>query len=558
MRLTSTTINAALLLALGRSVTAEVEQAAYDYIVAGGGTAGIVAAEQLARSGQKVLLLERGGPSFYVTGNTAGVTAWNSTVTPYDVPALVDSVIQSSNSGWCDDISIRAGCLLGGTSVNNGLMFIRPRAADFAKSWPASWQWDNAGSNGIAQAAADLYEKLPGTILASADGKRYNDEAFDVVSRFLSNNGWSEVDALNNVEAKELVYTHPVWSINAKGLRDSPVRAHLDAALAQPGFSLELNAKVVRAVRGGSNGNRVTGVEVERANGTRQIIPLSKSGSLVLAAGTHSTPRVLFNSGIGPAAQLETVASGSANITLPPREQWLTDLPVGLNMKDHAVATIVLTTRPDVSLPALPATAVASPDQATIDMFAQASGLLTQASQRLNFFTSVNTTSSQQYSLQGTVRATKDNTVSIKLYLTHGTTSTGALAITADGKTNTTMSPLLQTASDVEALKAGVDMFLAYARLPNSILTVADNVTAEALTARDKIASGSHYIGTARMGAASDGRSVVDENAKVWGVDNLFVVDGSIHPEVPTGNTQAPIMVVAAYAARRILALSGQ
>ncbi|KAH7028151.1 uncharacterized protein B0I36DRAFT_293101 [Microdochium trichocladiopsis] len=548
MRFATSSITAALLLAFGEYASAQVHQAAYDYIVAGGGTAGIVAAEQLTRSGRKVLLVERGGPAFYANGNTEKPVAWNSTVTAFDVPALVDSVMGSPNSGWCDDLSIRAGCVLGGTTTSNGLMFVRPRAEDFA-SWPQSWHWDN--KNGIAAAAAEVYEKLPGTILASRDSVRYDDGAFDVVSRFLSDNGWSETNALENPEAKELVFSHPVWSIG-NGLRDSPARAILDAAKARPCFSMQLNAKILRAVR---SGKRVTGVEVERADGSREIIPLSNKGSLVLAAGTHSTPRVLFNSGIGPAAQIETVASGSTNIILPPREQWL-DLPVGENLRDHAVASITLTTRPDVSLPVIPSTDITSPIQQKIDQFAQASGLLTQGSQRLNFWTSVNTTSGLAYSLQGTVRATKESTISIKLYLTHGTTSTGTVGILPNGTTTMTSKPLLQTASDVEALTAGVNMFLDYTRLPGSILTVPDNVTAEALL--QNMASGSHYLGTAQMGFDDGGKtSVVDENAKVWGMENLFVVDGSIHPHVPTGNTQAPIMVVAAYAAKRILRLHG-
>lgn len=60
------------------------------------------------------------------------------------------------------------------------------------------------------------------------------------------------------------------------------------------------------------------------------------------------------------------------------------------------------------------------------------------------------------------------------------------------------------------------------------------------------------------MGETNDGSSVVDTDTKVWGTDNLFVVDASIHPDMPTGNTQAIIMVAAEQAAEKILALSGK
>ncbi|RNJ52179.1 hypothetical protein D7B24_004212 [Verticillium nonalfalfae] len=55
------------------------------------------------------------------------------------------------------------------------------------------------------------------------------------------------------------------------------------------------------------------------------------------------------------------------------------------------------------------------------------------------------------------------------------------------------------------------------------------------------------------MGEEDDGSSVVDTDARVWGTDNLYVVDTSIHPKVPTGNTQAPVMVVAEHAVSKIL-----
>ena len=65
-------------------------------------------------------------------------------------------------------------------------------------------------------------------------------------------------------------------------------------------------------------------------------------------------------------------------------------------------------------------------------------------------------------------------------------------------------------------------------------------------------------MGTSKMGY-DDGRlggsAVVDINAKVYGTDNLFVVDASIFPGQPTGNPSAMVVVAAEQAASRILAL---
>ncbi|GKT45787.1 cellobiose dehydrogenase [Colletotrichum spaethianum] len=532
---------ASAILALGETASARLSlrsnetttrNATYDYIVAGAGTAGIVAAERLAASGRSVLLVERGGPSLYMSGNRKTLP-WNDTVTMYDVPGMSDYTGADPDLQYCKDLVIAAGCMLGGSTMLNALMFIRPRAADFA-GWPKEWHWEN----GVALAAEEFYERLPGTILASEDGKRYDDGAYEVVSRFLGANGWTERDALNDVEEKELMYSHPPWS---------PLRSILPDAEVLPNFTLELHTKVLRAVR---DGGLVTGVEVEQDSGAREIINLAKGGSLILAAGTHSTPRVLFNSGIGPAAQIEIVASGTTNLKLPPRNQWI-ELPVGKNLKDHAVATVTFQTKD--TLAALPDAAWTNPDHESVELFAHGSGLLAQSGQRLNFWTSVNTTHGDTRYIQGTVRADGNNTIGVKVYLTHGTTSVGTVGITADGTTNMTQNPLLHTKGDREALTKIVDTLLGYARKPGSILSVDGNATAEAIVA--KAGSGSHYLGTTQMGAHNDGKSVVDPDTKVWGTENLFVVDGSMHPEVPTGNTQAPIMVAALFAAKRILAV---
>jgi cellobiose dehydrogenase (acceptor) len=68
-----------------------------------------------------------------------------------------------------------------------------------------------------------------------------------------------------------------------------------------------------------------------------------------------------------------------------------------------------------------------------------------------------------------------------------------------------------------------------------------------------------HWMGTAKLGT-DDGRNggsaVVDTNTKVYGTDNLFVVDASIFPGMPSTNPSALIVIASERASEKILALA--
>jgi choline dehydrogenase len=59
---------------------------------------------------------------------------------------------------------------------------------------------------------------------------------------------------------------------------------------------------------------------------------------------------------------------------------------------------------------------------------------------------------------------------------------------------------------------------------------------------RDSLISMNHPAGTCRAG--TDGDSVVDPTLRVHGIDGLYVVDSSVMPDLPRGNTHAPSVMI--------------
>jgi cellobiose dehydrogenase (acceptor) len=531
----------------GGNSTGIVASATYDYVVAGGGPAGIIAAERLAESGASVLLIERGGASLASSGNT-NTLGWNSTVTMYDVPGYGYYLSDVGSPAYCTDTADTAGCLLGGGTSVNAMMFVKPQDKDFDDKWPVGWKWAD-----VSAAADRVWERNPGQTYGSMDGKRHNDEAYGVLSQFFAGQGWAETDFIKDTNSKNNVYGHPPWN-EADGLRSGPVKTYLPLAQKLKNFQLMMNTTVIRAVREHSS---ISGVEVENEAGKRVIYNVKAGGSVILAAGSMSTPRILFNSGIGPAEQLQTVAAGSTAVTLPKESNWI-DLPVGAEIKDHPIFTIKFKTSSPMH--SEPKEAFTKPNQTTIDLFAKGAGILAQSGQRLNWWSSVKTSDGSEVFFQGTCNGPSDDTIQMKVYVTHGSQSVGSLGISADGATQFITDPHMTSNVDKEAATIMMNRLIKMTRGGNSTLSLIAPAGVTNVTGADLIKdfkTGSHYVGTAKMGAKGDAGVVVDTDTKVHGTDNLFVVDASIHPDLPTGNTQAIVMVVAEAAAARILALGG-
>ncbi|KAH7092886.1 hypothetical protein BKA62DRAFT_722227 [Auriculariales sp. MPI-PUGE-AT-0066] len=527
------------------TVTAEAK---YDAIVVGGGTSGIIVAARLAEAGEKVLLIERGSASVKSSGGNITVP-WSDEYTVFDVPALNYELnaLPEADQWLCTDTASMAGCLLGGSSSINGMIFVKPSKNDFL-GYPEGWSFED-----IEPVAEKVYAQNPPTEISSEDGKLYDQSTYQALAKALAPNGWRNTSSINDVEDKDKVYQHPPMNV-ADGIRSGPVQTYLPNVRDLDNFELMLDTYVVRAVR---NGGLITGIET-RNGSTATIYQVNAGGKVIFAGGALGTPRLLFNSGIGPKDQLNIVKSGSTFVTLPEEADWI-DLPVGQGIRNHPLVTMKLETKSS-KIQDYDMGGIATEDAVPLDInlfLNSTSGLFTQNAQRVTIYSTAKDADGNELVFQGSVSTSGANKFQIKWNLTRGGKSSGVVGITPTGATELVQSPYLTDAGDKAAFAAMLDGFVAMLANQTDVTLAADMEKNGTAMVNGGKSMANHWNGGAQLGDSNDGTSVVDPNTKVWGTDNLYVVDASIFVRSTAGNTVAPVMVVAEMAAKKILESAG-
>jgi len=354
----------------------------------------------------------------------------------------------------------------------------------------------------------------------------------------------------------------------SNGERGGPMATYLVEAKELPNFTLMVNTTVNRVIRDGSG---ATGVEVEAflPGGQCGNINLATGGNVVLAAGAFGSPKILFRSGIGPQDQLEIVKKAEAD-KMVDEADWI-NLPVGENLDDHANTEIVIT-HPNVEFYDFYEAydnPIPSDEQKYIDA---RSGILAQSAPNLAvvFWHNQVGPDGISRSNQWTARVESghgiksNKSISLSHYLGRGKTSRGRTTITSGLNMVVSDTPYINNENDLAATKDSIKMVIAALSADKQIDVVfpSKNTTLDAYL--DDYAqttgtrSANHWMGSCKMGVDSgleNGTSVVDTNTKVYGMDNLFVVDASIFPEMITTNPSALIVSVAEHAVEKILAL---
>ncbi|KAJ8508326.1 hypothetical protein ONZ45_g9386 [Pleurotus djamor] len=546
--------------------TPTVSATPYDYIVVGAGPGGLVTADRLSETGKKVLLIERGGPSTWETGGRYQPSWLNGQpFTKFDVPGLFESMFTDGNPfWWCRDINVFAGCLLGGGTAINGGLYWYPPDSDFsvANGWPSSWANHHPYTD-------KLKARLPSTDHPSQDGQRYLEQAFNVVRTLLTPQGYNQITINDQPDNKDRALGYSAFYFQG-GRRTGPAGTYWKTATARPNLTYRDYTLVTNIVR---DGTRVLGVQTNDTSlGPNGFIPVTPNGRVILSSGTFGSTRLLFTAGIGPTDMINLVAADpTLGPALPPQSSWI-NLPVGFNVQDNPSVNLVFT-HPSIDAYENWANVWSGPVRAAdaSQYISSQSGVFAQSSPRANFWRAYGGSDSKTRWLQGTVRPgaasittsypyNASQIMTITLYLSTGITSRGRVGIDAAIRPRVLVEPWLTDPVDKAVLIQGVgDIVGGISNVSGLTMITPDNTTTYTNYVNNYGTSNmnsNHWIGANRIAAsASDG--VVDQNTKVFGTDNLFVVDASILASMPMGNPQGTIMAAAEQAVAKIIALSG-
>jgi choline dehydrogenase len=525
----------------------------WDVIVVGAGSAGCVLANRLTAGGQRVLLLEAGGSDrnqfFHIPAGFTKMLGrpandWNYSAEPE--PYLKDR-----------ELTHFKGKVLGGSSSINGLLYVRGHKADYDQ-WRQmgleGWDWDSVlpyfrKSENFAGEADDMHA-VGGELDVQRPAHRYRSPLMDKLIAASRELGLPATDDYNQPDPEGLA--HSQTTMRGRW-RCSAATAFLRPALGRKNLEVRTHADVQKIL-----------VEDGRAVGLRYLwkgqVQETRAREVILSAGALSSPHLLELSGIGDGQRLQDLGIPVIR-HLPGVGDNLVDhlaIPVAFRVKGISSANLdvqgwrlireiakfyfagtgVLTATPGM----VTGFARIRPEAASADLQIMARAFTSDPKSK-NFrpekapgLSSVACPCRPRS--RGWIHAVTPNPEDRPKFVMNYLKDPDDRYIAMEGV------KLVRRLAEQPSLKP----YIAAELVPGaSIATdadIMDYVTAAAF-------SPYHAAGSCRMGV--DDRAVVDARLRVHGLPGLRVVDTSVLPNMVSGNTNAPTIMIAEKASDMIL-----